>query len=266
MQPLRFCLPRKRRRTEENAMDVNPAPEHPVLTSKALLNSITKHAHQTATLQCQYKNLSDRITALRADLANGTTPKHLEYKFKKLLSKPEEAGLKASYIKLAIDSEIASLIEKCAELKNLDETRHARLNNELNNVLQSLNIDPDIQGLQEYYDAEILEFRIAFSIKQTKDLAAKELKRTKFLERTEAGAEPSNLTVKESNAMKAQISKLTKKMSKLSSSTPGKGKGGASGSPRASPNPAGQTGTGKGRNGRRNATATGKRSPGKNGK
>ena len=259
-------MPRKRPRTDDNAMEVIPPPEHPVLTSKALLNTIKKHAHQTATLQCQYKNLSDRTAALRVDLAQGTTPKHLEYKFKKLLSKPEEAALRASYIKLAIESEIETLTQKGVELKNLDDNRHARLSNELNNVLHSLNIDPDIQGLNEYYDAEILEFRIAFSIKQAKDLAAKELKRTKFLERTEAGAEPSNLTVKESNAMKAQISKLTKKMSKLSSSTPGKGKGATSASPRVSPNPAGQTGTGKGRNGKRNATARGKPSRGKNGK
>ena len=259
-----YGFPQKRQRSEsrDDTEDDKPVIPGPIL------KLIHGHARKFASLSCAQKNIGLKAEELAADLERGTTPKHLEYKFKKLYSDPAELPLRVALIKQAIEAEISALTTKSAEMKNLYDSRHESLKEEIQAVLTECEIQLDGDELRTYLDSQIQEIKIGFLLKQQRDQALKAKKREKFLESTEANAQPATLTVKEATALKSSVAALTKKVQKLSvKPKQGKGKGGGRKSPQPSPKPAGKsTGNGKRRNGNKRGSAKNNKSRGKNGK
>jgi hypothetical protein len=194
---------------------VDPAPQ-PI--PSILMKEITRLAHKYATTFCSINNLSDQITTLTQNKAEGIIPPSLETKFKKLFNTPSEASVRALIIANTIDSLINNKREKLNELESIYNARYEDLRTSLDIPLQTcqLTILPD--QILPIFDTKIRDFKLQFILKQRNDNLKKEQKREQFLLRQEKQNEVVTLSVKQLSALQKDIASLTLQVKTLKNS------------------------------------------------
>ncbi len=267
LQTISFNNKRPRTHSPDRmGMDENePSPRMPT----AIVKLVKHHARINAAKSCQIQNLADKITAFDQDLIDGTIPKHLDYKFRKLYIKPEEVAIRTTIIRSAIQQEIVIHKQKKQQLATEYDARLTNLTAELSPTMLACNLQIPNEELIYELETLIQSFRVSFLLKQQSDAKRKEEKRLKFLAYKEVQDTSATVTNKDVSGFKASIKQLQKQIKQLSLTTrQGKGKGAASKSPRNTPtkNKKKSTGTGKGKGGKPKSTAKNKKSRGKNGK
>lgn len=247
-----------------------PEPETPPIPS-AVMNHINKHARSLASIQCAIANAQLRIQNLQDAKTNGIVPKHLEYKFKKLFTKPEELNLRVIVINNTIDSEIQALNLRITELTNVDTNGMTTLMQTLTPIFNNCDIHINPIVIHNHLDTLKSSHKLRFLLKQYEDNKKKETKQAKFAATSTAAAEPATITVKDVTSMKAIITSLQKQVKSLSMNKQNSRhkQGNAKGAPKSRPSAApGRNSTKEEKKsaGKKQGTARDKKSRGKNGK
>lgn len=259
-------------RPEQMNLDAPSAPESstpPIPPS--VMNHINKHARSLASIQCAIANANARIQKLQEDKTNGIVPKHLEYKFKKLFTKPEESNIRVIVINNTIDSEIQALNLRITELTNIDTNGMNSLMATLTPIFNNCDIHINPIVIQNNLDTLVSTHKVRFLLKQNEDNKKKEAKQAKFTASKAAAAESVTITVKDVTSMRAIITSLQKQVKSLAMNkqNPRSKQGNAKGAPKSRPSTAPERNSTKEERksaGKKSSTAKGKKSRGKNGK
>jgi hypothetical protein len=216
-------------------------------------------------------NAKIRIQKLQDDKTNGIVPKHLEYKFKKLFTKPEEINIRSVVINNTIDAEIQSNNTRITELTNIDSNGMTTLMTTLTPIFNHCDIHINPIVIQNTLDTLISSHKIRFLLKQADDTKKKEEKQARFSAKQAAAAVPAEITVKDVAGMKSIITSLQKQVKSLSvrKQTPKTAPGNVKGAPKSNPSSAPKrksTSDGKKSAGKKRDSATSKRSHGRSGK
>ena len=179
------------------------------------MKTIQEQAVKFATLSCSLRNIEQKITALNEHKNEGSTPPHLEYKFKHLFKQDDELAIKASCIEQCINTEIGRLEEKRITLNNIFASRIDALNQVLDGPLQECQIRLDNHEVSKVFDTAIQHKKLEFILKQNKDDAKKQEKKEKFKIRQEQNQEPAAISTAELNRMKKEIDDLRKTVKSL---------------------------------------------------
>lgn len=247
------------------------SPEFPM--PPAIVKAIKAFARKYAALDCSVSNHQAKVTELEAHERDGTIPKHLQFKMKKLFVGENEGEIRTMVIKNLITTEINEIKAKIELNQVTFNGRLATLQAELGPILVNANLRiQDAADLKLQLDYEINSFKAQFLIKKQEDEAKKAEKQRKFLEykeRMDLAAELTKRDVSKANKVIANLAKEVKQL-KVSLS---KVKGNVRGSPAKKSKTQGaqkpkekSTGTTKNSNGKGKSTAKNKKSRGKSGK
>lgn len=230
----------------------------------SIIDAILTQAKSAASIQCSIRNLTRDLAKYENHLATGTTPKALEYIFKKLYSTEEDIQFKAAMLEQAIRAEMAKITLKKKNLMALDTARLESLSKLLEAVVTACNLVLDPIIIKHVFEYQILQCKADFITRQCASEAKQAIKDASFTLAKEANANPAVITAKELKALNNTITNLNKKVAKLSTkAVPKKATGGKN---RVNPAPQKSTGDTKTRNGKPKGSAKAKKSPGKNGK
>jgi hypothetical protein len=266
LQTISFNNKRHRSHSPDRMVTGEAEPARPMPLS--IIKVVKQHGRINAAKMCQIKNINKSIETMDQDLLDGTIPKFLEYKFKKLYNKPDETAVRSNLLRLAINQEIALLKARKELLAAELDQRLINLTSEITPTLTTCNLNIEQNELAAELESTIQSFRVSFLLKQQADEKRKEEKRLKFLTYKEEQDTAVTITVKEVKGINIMIKKLQNQVKTLQLKKQGNVKGAASKSPRNTPSKpkSKSTGTGKGKGGKPKNTAKNKKSRGKNGK
>lgn len=203
---------------------------NPKLWPAAIIEHIVSFSKKEAIQQCNKFNndakIAENIAALQDD---GTIPKHLQYRYKKILNGEDEIEIKKTLFHNTINKEIAHLQERNAIINNDANNRPARLLQDIQTMITIAKVVLNTTHVTSFTDYAIQHFLTTFISKQQKDKAIKEKKALDFQTRKEKEEEVMQITKKGASKVNAEIKALTRKVKQLEAKTQtnrsGKGKG-----------------------------------------
>jgi hypothetical protein len=249
----------------------------PMDAPKSIVNIASKQAKKYATILCQISNNDEEILALRNHLTEGTVPKHLALKFRKMFQHDHETHLKESTLTACINHAIEQCQEKKLALKTSYDNRNLLLGSLLDPALGASGFSYEAATFFEMFLTHIQTIWLDFNLKSERDKSAKLEKAEKFALYKEnqdldvtLKARDILKTAKSIKALQKEITNLKIQVSKHPKprkAKTGNVKGGPKKKPTGPPKPKRKsTGTGKRKGGKGRSTAAAKKSPGQNGR
>lgn len=207
---------------EEGLSDSQPEPSRVLPEPEiepippVLMKELTSLAHKYACISCSINNLGNSIAEMSQNKEEGTIPRQLELKFKKLFTGESEASVKAMVISSTIDSLITEKKTKLLELENTYNARYEELRTTLEAPLQSCGLIIQPGHILPLFDNKIRDFKLQFLLKQRRDSAKREKKKEAFLLRKEQQNEVATLSVQQIEKMRKEILTLQNQIKSLS--------------------------------------------------
>ena len=239
-----------------------------------ILATIKNLAKKFAGIASRMNQLIVKRDVLNDHRTNGTIPKDLDYKFKKLFNKDGEADLKASLILQSINQADHDSREAIIVLRLEYDNRYTTVMDILTPILEITSCNLDLDLVTSTFDLHIRDTLMKYLLKQSADQRKKQRKSERFEAVQLEASIPAALSTKDLSRMTNSIKQLTKQVKDLQinkknqHSLPKKVKGAPSKKPVAAPstkqgnpNPLNK----KSRNGKDKFTAGGKLSRGRNG-
>jgi hypothetical protein len=182
----------------------------------AVHHTISNHAKHIAAIECSIKKYETIISSLLNHTREGTVPKSLAFKFKKLYNHETEQAIRTVMLEHAIQNELSFYRAKITDLNSLLTDNHVTLRARVLELTESAKITANFNDILDHYHLCYIDFKTQFTAKQLKDQLIKQKKLDKFAELQESKQLPVNLKQADVSKLLNTIQTMKKKIDTLS--------------------------------------------------